>query len=197
MIASVFSKLHTEEDAPRSPVPSAAGRSPTAGESVAEAVNHPPYEHTHNNLPSMAASDQEERGAAISTSSPVVAVAEKRLPGPELGSVEALDEKRLPRSKSPSSELGSVEAVDEKRLPRSKSPSSELGSVEAVTEKRLRGSERGSGENMAEKSPPGSERGSGEDVADMSVSASEHGLVEQTANQGNTEVPIGYESIST
>lgn len=175
MIASIISKLHTEEDAPRSPVPSAAGRSPTARESVAEAVNHPPYEHTHKNLPSMAASDEEERGAAISTSSSVVAVAENRLPGPELGSVEALDEKRLPRSKS---------------------PSSELGSVEAVTEKRLRDSERGSGENMAEKSPLGSERGSGEDVADMSASASEHGLVEQTANQGDTEVPIGYESIS-
>ena len=123
MIASIISKLHTEEDAPRSPVPSAAGRSPTARGPVAKAVNHPPYEHTHNNLSSMAASDDEEKRAAISTSSSIEAVAEQRLPG--------------------------------------------------------------------------SERGSGEDVAELSASASEHRLVEQTANQGDTEVPIGYESIST
>lgn len=48
MISPTISKVDAVEDAPLSPISSAAGRSPTAGESVTEAVNHQPKEHRHS-----------------------------------------------------------------------------------------------------------------------------------------------------
>lgn len=78
MISTITSKLHAGEDAPLSPVLSAAGSSPTAGGSVAGTVKHQPYERPRNSLSSMSDSDEEERRAAGSDSRSVEDEAERR-----------------------------------------------------------------------------------------------------------------------
>ena len=64
MISTIVSKLHAEEDAPVSPVLSAAGSSPTAGGSVAGTVKHQPYGSPRVSLSSTSDSENEEMRAA-------------------------------------------------------------------------------------------------------------------------------------
>ncbi len=141
MIPTVISNLYAEEEAPPSPVPSAAGRSPNDGGSVAEeilteesategsvpgAFNHQQHEYQRNSLSSIADTDDEERAA---------------------------------NRKSAGVSLTSVEDVAEKRS-------------------------------------PGSDGGFVKDEAQMSPSTSESGDIGDTAAQGDTEIPVGYESTS-
>lgn len=104
MISTMISKLHTGEDAPPSPVLSAAGSSPTAGGSVAGTIKHEPDEHPRDSLSPMADSDNEERRVAGSDSSSVEDVAEEKEPGSQRGSVEDVAE-----MSASASESGSVE----------------------------------------------------------------------------------------
>lgn len=94
MIATIISKMHTEEDAPLSPVLSAAGNSPTAGEPVAGTVEHQPYGHPHNSGSSMADSGDEGRRAAGSDSRFVKCVADREDTGSESEPVEDVAERR-------------------------------------------------------------------------------------------------------
>ena len=146
MISAIISQLHTEEDAPPSPVPSAVGaadRSPTAEGSVAGVADHQPHEEIRSSLSSMANSDNEERRAL------------------------------------------SKEAA-----------TSVTSSVENVVEESSADSERGPVDDPVEKGVSGPGRGSDQDVADMSDPALESERFGDTAAQGDTEIPVGYESNS-
>ncbi len=78
IISSIMSKLHTEPDAPLSPV---------GGGSVAETVQHQPYEHSRDSLSSRPGSG-EERRAVGSDSVSIEDLAKKKGLGSELGSAE-------------------------------------------------------------------------------------------------------------
>ena len=123
MISTIISKLHTDGDTPPSPVLSAAGSSPTAGESVAGTVKHQPHEFARDSLSMSSNSDDEEKRVADSDSYAV--------------------------------------------------------------------------ENLPDKHNAGSGHGSVEDLAEKSASNSENGRIENVANQGETEIPVGYEDTST
>ena len=93
MISAIISQLHTEEDAPSSPVPSAVDRSPTAEGSVAGEIDHLPHEQIRSSLKSMANSDDEERRAsskeaATSFTNSVENVVEDNSAGLERGPVD-------------------------------------------------------------------------------------------------------------
>ena len=142
MIASIVSKLHAEEDAPLSPVPSAAEKSPTAEGSAVGAAGNQPYEHMPGSLLSTADLDEgKERAArrrdASSTPNSVDDSANKNSPSTKHGSVQDATEKSIPASNaepvqdvaetSPRAKTGSVQDVVEKD-----SPASNRGSVQDV-----------------------------------------------------------------
>lgn len=217
LIATIISKLHAEEEALPSPVSSAAGRSPTAGGSVAGTVNHQSYEHIRRSLSSMVDSHDEERRAASSTPNSDEETAKKNSTDSERRSVRYAAEQN-----TSGSERASVHDVNGKNplgsdrgfiwdAAETNSPSSERRPVHEVTEKDSTGPERGSVQDAAETNPWGTERGFVQDAAEkdaqgsrlgsdhfgeMSVSASEHGPVKDTAHQDDIEIPVAYESTS-
>lgn len=98
MISSMVSKLHTEGDTPPSPilspVLSAAGGSPTAGQSVAGTVEHQTYEFPRNSLSSLPDSnDERSRRFADSDSQAVEDLPNKQNSDSGHGSIEELGEK--------------------------------------------------------------------------------------------------------
>ena len=220
MIASIISKMHAEEDAPLSPVPSVADRSPTAEGSAIGAADHQPYENMPGSLLSTADLDEGEeraarRGNASSTSSSIEDPARKNSPGTERGSVQDAVEKD-----SLASNHGSVRDADntfadwkDKSLQVAAEKYIPTSSVETVQDedKTYPRTKRGSFQNTAE-NPPGSEceyvlnlaekssqsasSGLAEKTAETSASASDHGLIENTVNQDDTEIPVAYESAS-
>ena len=128
MIASIISKLHAEEDAPLSPVPSAADRSPTAEGSAVGAAGQL-YEHMPGSLLSTADLDEGEERAASrrdksSTSNSVEDSARKNSLGARHGSVHDPTEKSIPASNveyvqditetSPRTKTGYVQDAPEK-----------------------------------------------------------------------------------
>ena len=142
MIASIISKMHAEEDAPLSPVPSAADRSSTAEGSAVGAAGHQQYEHMPGSLLSTADLDEgKERAArrrdASSTSNSVDDSANKNYPGTKRGFVQDASDKSIPASNvesvqdvaetSPRTKTGSVQDAVEKD-----SPASNRGSVQDV-----------------------------------------------------------------
>ena len=165
MIASIVSKMYAEEDAPLSPVPSPADRSPTAEGSSLGAAGHQPYEHMPGSLLSTADwDDGEERAArrrdASSTSSSIENPARNNSPGTKRGSVQDATEKNIPVSNvefgqdvaktSPRTRVGSVQDAAEKD-----SPALDRGPVQDV-DKTSADTKRGSLQVAAEKNIPAS-----------------------------------------
>lgn len=218
LIATIISKLHAEEDAPPSPVSSAAGRSPTAGGSVAGTVTHQPYEHIRSSVSSMVDSDNEERRAARSTPNSEEETAKKNSPDSERRSIRDAAEQNIPGSERASmhdvngknplgSDRGFVWDAAETNFPGSEhrpvhdvtekdSTGPERESVQDAAETNPWGTERGSVQDAAENYAQGSKLGSDQDIGDMSVSASEHGPVKDAAHQDDIEIPVAYESTS-
>ena len=98
MISSIMSKLHTEPDAPLSPV---------SGGSVAETVKYQPYEHSRDSISSRADSGEERRAVGPDSVS-IEDLANKKDLGSELGSAE--DPVEMSAS---GPERGPIEAIDQ------------------------------------------------------------------------------------
>ena len=206
MIASIVSKLHAEEDAPLSPVLSAADRSPTAEESAVGAADDQPYEYMPGSLSSTADLDEgeqrpENRRDTSSASDSTEYSARKDSPGMKRGSAQDATEKSIPASNvasvqdvaetSSRTKTGSVQDVDNTSADR-KDGSPKMAAqkdisapnVEPIedTDKASPRTKRGSIQNAAENSPR-SGRESFQNITKKS-SQSSSGPAEDTAGTG-------------
>ena len=159
MIASIVSKLHAQEDAPLSPVPSAADRSPTAEGSAIGAAGHQPYEHMPGSLSLTADLDEVGERAASrrdesSTSNSIEDSARRR------GSVRDATEKSIPASN-----VEYVQDVTET------SPRTKTGSVQDAAEKDSQASHRGSIQDV-DKTSADTKGGSLQVAAEKNIPAS-------------------------
>ena len=159
MIASIVSKLHAQEDAPLSPVPSAADRSPTAEGSAIGAAGHQLYEHMPGSLSSTADLDEVGERAASrrdesSTSNSVEDSARRR------GSVHDAIEKSIPASN-----VEYVQDVSET------SPRTKTGWVQDAAEKDSLASHRGSVQDV-DKTSADTKGGSLQLAAEKNIPAS-------------------------
>ena len=147
MIASIVSKFNAEEDAPPSPVLSAADRSPTAEESAVGAAGDQPYEHMPGSLSSTADLDEGEQRAES-----------RRDPSSASNSTED-----LARKESPGMKRGFAQDATEKSI-----PASDVASVQDVAETSSR-TKTGSVKDAAQRDFLLSNRGSVQDVDNASA----------------------------
>ena len=187
--AFIDSGPHTTKDGPLPPVVSAVGKSLIAGNPVAGMVEHQPY----NDSPRVSFSsklrvDDEERRAAFID------------PGPH-----AIDNDPLPPvvsavGRSPTD--GKYVAGMVEHQPHNDSPPVSFSSTPSANEGEGRAAFIDSGSEsdpdavreVAVKKNPGTERGSIEGIAKMSTSASEREAIEETAKEGDSKIPVGYEN---